>query len=321
MAQPRWAAARSVPELVGRRAEFAALEDELIAPRRAASGLCSWSARPASARAASGASCWRAARGDRPAVRCSPRSSRALASGAADAVSGRGVHASGAERAVGRREDQVRLASGAARRGSVGRRHGHPLDGPAPPGCSRGCPGEARVFPVGGLDQARPGSPAVALPPGVKVPAPNGWLAAAVGAAVWWRAPAAAATMWSPSPAGSRRRPSGRRTRLSSCRCAVRMEPRERRSSFVPTAPATWGCSSESRPAPTTAGSRWRRALSRLRVLVARAAREPGWGSSTPSAVYSIFAQRRYLETAQGHVPRRLAGLVGVLNGLIDRYS
>ncbi len=29
MAQPRWAAARSVPELVGRRAEFAALEDEL----------------------------------------------------------------------------------------------------------------------------------------------------------------------------------------------------------------------------------------------------------------------------------------------------
>lgn len=65
-------------------------------------------------------------------------------------------------------------------------------------------------------------------------------------------------------------------------------------------------------------------ALSRLRVLVAGAARSPeppGWGSSTPSAVYSIFAQRRYLETAQGHVPRRLAGLVGVLNGLIDRYS
>jgi hypothetical protein len=37
--------------------------------------------------------------------------------------------------------------------------------------------------------------------------------------------------------------------------------------------------------------------------------------------VYSIFAQRRYLETAQGYVPRRLAGLVGVLNGLIDRCS
>jgi hypothetical protein len=65
-------------------------------------------------------------------------------------------------------------------------------------------------------------------------------------------------------------------------------------------------------------------ALSRLRVLVAGAARgpqAPGWGSSTPSAVYSIFAQHRYLETARGHVPRRLAGLVGVLNGLIDHYS
>jgi hypothetical protein len=87
----------------------------------------------------------------------------------------------------------------------------------------------------------------------------------------------------------------------------------------VTAAVALAGCGGSGRQTAPLPG-----ALSRLRVLVAGAARSPeppGWGSSTPSAVYSIFAQRRYLETAQGHVPRRLAGLVGVLNGLIDRYS
>ncbi len=62
-------------------------------------------------------------------------------------------------------------------------------------------------------------------------------------------------------------------------------------------------------------------ALARLRYLVVTAARSPeppSWGSSTPTAVYYIFAQRRFLETAQGYVPRRLTGLLGVLNGLID---
>ncbi len=56
-----------------------------------------------------------------------------------------------------------------------------------------------------------------------------------------WRAVAAAAVRRRLCRWRSRRRPSRRRTRLSSCRCAVRMERRGRRSSSVPTAPATWG--------------------------------------------------------------------------------
>jgi hypothetical protein len=61
--------------------------------------------------------------------------------------------------------------------------------------------------------------------------------------------------------------------------------------------------------------------LKRLVVNAARSRQPPGWGSSTPPAVYYIFAGQRFLETAQGYVPRRLTALVGILNGMIDRYA
>jgi hypothetical protein len=63
--------------------------------------------------------------------------------------------------------------------------------------------------------------------------------------------------------------------------------------------------------------------LARLERLVGNAARRgqtPNFGTSA-SVVYYIFARRGFPGTAKGHVPPRLVGLVGVLNGLIDRYA
>ena len=63
--------------------------------------------------------------------------------------------------------------------------------------------------------------------------------------------------------------------------------------------------------------------LAQLRHLVAIAARvtqTPGFGS-TPSTEYILFTPGHVLETAKGHVPRRLAGLTSTLSQLIDRYG
>jgi hypothetical protein len=65
------------------------------------------------------------------------------------------------------------------------------------------------------------------------------------------------------------------------------------------------------------------RELGQLKHLVAVAAQTrgtPAFGTS-PSTEYIIFAPGHVLETAKGHVPRRLAGLTAILSGLIDRYS
>lgn len=65
------------------------------------------------------------------------------------------------------------------------------------------------------------------------------------------------------------------------------------------------------------------RELDELRRFVEIAAHThgtPAFGTN-PSTEYIIFMPGHVLETAEGHVPRQLAGLTRVLSGLIDRYS
>jgi hypothetical protein len=64
--------------------------------------------------------------------------------------------------------------------------------------------------------------------------------------------------------------------------------------------------------------------LARLRRLVAGAGHAAHplrvVPSSTPTITYLVRTTRWNVEAAAGHVPRPLAGLVGTLSGLIDRY-
>jgi hypothetical protein len=60
--------------------------------------------------------------------------------------------------------------------------------------------------------------------------------------------------------------------------------------------------------------------LRRFIEIAADSQRTPAFGPD-PSTEYIIFAHGHVLETAKGHVPRRLAPLTGILSGLIDRYS
>jgi hypothetical protein len=66
------------------------------------------------------------------------------------------------------------------------------------------------------------------------------------------------------------------------------------------------------------------RELAQLRQMAKVAARTPEsvyFGDPPPSVVYILFDQGHVLQVAKGHVPRRLAGLTGILSGLIDGYA
>lgn len=71
---------------------------------------------------------------------------------------------------------------------------------------------------------------------------------------------------------------------------------------------------------PCRVSSRELDQLRRFVELAAHTDQTPAFGMN-PSTEYIIFTRGHVLETAEGHVPRELAGLTAMLSGLIDRYS
>jgi hypothetical protein len=64
--------------------------------------------------------------------------------------------------------------------------------------------------------------------------------------------------------------------------------------------------------------------LAHIEHLVALAQRVPQavyYGTPAPSITYTLYVRRHILQVAQGHEPRQVAGLTGILSRLIDQHA